>query len=689
VANGLIKILDGNTFVVSDDRGDIEATPNVPTGFFSFDTRFLSQWVLSVNGQRLSSLSTDNLQYYESRFFCVPGPTAQNGDIKLSLIRHRWIGEGFRERLTILNHGHQHADLTVRLEVSSDFADMAEITTRPKAFGELYTRVENGRLVLGYQRENFHRESVVSTSTPAQFDNEGLTFVVRLDPHDRWETSFWVQALARAPDGRDVRSGLQHYPRTNERKQQDLQEWLAHVPELHCDWDVLRRTYRRSVVDLDALRFTPVSAERLHLPAAGLPWFMTIFGRDSILTSLQVLPFTSTYAAATLRLLAALQGSRLDDFRDEEPGKILHQIRYGEQAAFREQPTSPYYGTADATLLWLILLDEYERWTGDERLVRELEDEARAALDWIDTYANIRGDGYVWYLPRNAQTGLKNHCWKDSPDSISYHDGRLPGYPRATCELQGYAYDAKMRAARIARRMWNDESFADRLERDAAELKRRFNRDFWISDRGYYALALDADGSQVDALSSNIGHLLWSGIVEEDRARQIVDHLLGPNLFSGWGIRTLATDVVRYNPLGYHTGTVWPADNSFIAWGMRRYGFGAEAARLAGAMTQAAEYFDGQLPEAFAGYDRERTRYPVMYPAACRPHARSAGATLLFIRTMLGLDPVDNNLSYDPALPDRLGRIELLNIPGRWGRFDAFGRGRSSEPMEHSSRRPR
>ena len=234
---------------------------------------------------------------------------------------------------------------------------------------------------------------------------------------------------------------------------------------------------------------------------------MTMFGRDSIFTSLQALPFSSELAATTLRELGLRQGTRFDDFRDEDPGRILHEMRYGEMTAFEERPHSPYYGCADATPLYVVLLDEYERWTGDVELVRDLEYEARAALNWIDAYANLQGNGYVAYQRRNEATGLENQCWKDSWDSISYHDGRLPGFPRATCELQGYAYDAKMRGARLARSVWNDAKFADELERQAADLKARFNRDFWIEDGEFFAVALDADGAQVDSLTSNNGHL--------------------------------------------------------------------------------------------------------------------------------------------------------------------------------------
>ena len=456
----------------------------------------------------------------------------------------------------------------------------------------------------------------------------------------------------------------------------NLSRWLDRAPRLECDWQPLEATYRRSLVDLAALRFSPISAGGRSLPAAGLPWFMTMFGRDSIFTSLQALPFSPELAATTLRELGLRQGTRFDDFRDEDPGRILHEMRYGEMTAFEERPHSPYYGSADATPLYVVLLDEYERWTGDVQLVRELEYEARAALTWIDAYANLQGNGYLSYQRRNEATGLENQCWKDSWDSISYHDGRLAGFPRATCELQGYAYDAKMRAARLARTVWGDPTFADQLEKQAADLKERFNRDFWVEDGEFFALALDADGAQVDSLTSNIGHLLWSGIVDEVKAERLAQHLIGDRLFSGWGVRTLAEGEGRYNPIGYHVGTVWPFDNSFIAWGLRRYGFKEEAAIVAEGILEAAEFFDGRLPEAFGGYPRDMTKYPVQYPTACSPQAWSTGAPLLLLRTMLGLEPVGNNLVVDAALPRTIGRLELLDIPGRWGRIDAFGRGR-------------
>ena len=672
-----VKILDGNTFVVSDEAGDIEASLTDPTGLFSFDTRFLSKWVLTIDGQRLNPLSVDDLQYFETRFFLVPGTGTVYVDAKLSVIRQRAVGGGFREALTILNHDDKAVSLDVRIAADSDFADLFEVKDALKKSGEYLRRIDDhGRLVLGYRRETFERETWISATKPATIDEQGLRFKVTIEPHGRWETELHVATGVDAP-GQSV--AIPKYGggsrRAKPNMERSLDKWLDEAPRLECDWASLTATYRRSLVDLAALRFSPVSLPGHYLPAAGLPWFMTMFGRDSIFTSLQALPFSAELAATTLVALGLWQGARVDDFRDEDPGRILHELRFGELTAFEERPHSPYYGAADATALYVVLLDEYQRWTGDTRLVRSLEPVARAALSWIDDYADLQGNGYVSYKRRNEKTGLENQCWKDSWDSISYRDGRLPGFPRATCELQGYAYDAKVRGARLAREVWRDPDYAERLEKEAADLKRRFNRDFWVEDGEYFALALDADGAQVDALASNVGHLLWSGIVDKNKAKRIVRHLMGTRLYSGWGVRTLAEGEGRYNPIGYHVGTIWPFDNSFIAWGLRRYGFKEEAARIAAGILDAAEFFEGRLPEAFGGYPRELTRFPVQYPTACSPQAWSTGAPLLLLRAVLGLEPVGEHLLVDPALPQGIGHLELLDIPGRWGRIDAFGRG--------------
>jgi glycogen debranching enzyme len=672
VKTDLVRILDGSTFVLSERNGDIEASPTVPAGFFSFDTRFLSLWRLSINGERLHALAVDDKQYFEVRFFLVPGAPTHYLDAKVSIMRERSIGGGFEERLTVFNHGEEPADFTVRVDADNDFAALVGVTAPRTPAGRIYKHAEGGHLRFGYQREKFQRETLISSSEPAQIDENGLTYEIHIGPHGQWTSTLHVRSLVLRPDGEDVRDHLAG-PRAKPQLQPDLDRWVARAPKLTCDWEPLAMAYRRSLVDLAALRFTPLSLPGMAVPAAGLPWSTTISGRDSILTSLQALPVAAELATATLCLHAVGQGSQLDDFRDEEPGKVMREFRYGELVAFEERPQTPYYGSADGTPLYVILLDEYERWTGDGALVRQLEGEARAALHWIGEYGDIMGNGYVWYQPRDKRTGLANQCWKESKNSISYRDGRLPGLPRATCELQGYAYDAKLRGARLARLFWHDPAYADQLEREAEDLKKRFNRDFWIEDGEYYALALDPDGGHVDALSSNIGHLLWSGIVPQDRAKKIAEHLLGPRLFSGWGVRTLAKGEWRYNPLGHHVGTVWPFDNSFIAWGLRRYGFSEEAGRIAEAIIDAAQYSQGRVPEAFGGYDRELTQHPVQYPTASNPSAWSTGTPFLLLRAMLGMEPHGNDLVLAPAVPARFGRTELLDIPGRWGKTDAVG----------------
>ncbi|MCN0154097.1 amylo-alpha-1,6-glucosidase [Salinispora arenicola] len=672
-----VRILDGNTFVVSEETGDIEATPTEPTGLFSLDTRFLSTWVLTINGERLNPLSYDDLQYYEARFFLVPGVATHYVDAKLSVVRERTVGGSFRETLTILNHDEEPVDLEIRMDAAADFADLFEVKDELLSKkGEIYAEAESDRLRLGYRRGKFKRETMITSSVPAKFDKGGFAYTLRLEANEQWVANIDVRTLTLGPGGRDLRMGLRAHSAERLALQQDLEAWIANAPTVNSEREDLTATYGRCLVDLAALRFVPLSLGGAALPAAGLPWFMTMFGRDSILTCLQVLPFAPEMSRTTLQILATLQGTRFDDFREEDPGRILHEMRYGETAAFEEQPHSPYYGSVDATPLFIVLLDEYERWSGDGALAKALQVECRAALKWIDHYADLVGSGYIWYERRNTDTGLENQCWKDSWDSISYRDGTLPPFPRATCEVQGYAYDAKVRAARLAREFWDDPAFATQLEREAADLKERFNREWWVEDGGYYALALDPDGRQCDVLSSNIGHLLWSGIVDDDRAPKLAEHLVGPRLFSGWGVRTLAEGEARYNPIGYHNGTIWPFDNSFVAWGLRNYGFAEEAATIANGILDAARYFSGRLPEAFGGYPRELTKFPVEYPTACSPQAWSTGAPLLLLRTMLGLEPHEGHLAVEPRLPVGMGRIEVLDIPGRWGRVDAFARGR-------------
>jgi glycogen debranching enzyme len=666
-----ISILDGSTFVVSDRRGDVDAGPDTPHGLFYRDTRFLSRWRLTVNGGPPEVLSTEDVDYFSAQFFLYPPTGTVYKNPYLSVIRKRKVGDGFHEDVTVLNHDREPAEVELRLEAGSDFADLFEVKDALEKKGEYYREVRDGVLVLGYRRDDFVLETRIDASEDPEVSEDEFVFRLRLEPHSEWNTCINVVPVA------GEAGGVKYGHDAEEAKPnigESLENWRADAPKIESDWDPLPHIYRRSLIDLAALRFYSEEFGGDSLPAAGLPWFMTVFGRDSLITSYQALPFTPELARTTLRVLGALQGQKEDDFRDEEPGRILHEIRFGELVRFGERPHSPYFGASDTTPLYLVLLDEYERWTGDADLVRELEPNARAALDWIDRYGDRDGDGYVEYERRNQETGLENQCWKDSWNSILFADGSMSKLPRATCEIQGFVYDAKVRTARLAREFWGDDELADRLEREAAELKRRFNEDFWIEEREYFAVALDGDKRQVDSITSNPGQLLWSGIVDEDKADAVVRHLMSDALFSGWGIRTMAEGEGAYNPIEYHNGTVWPHDNAFIAAGLARYGYREEAARIAFAILEASTYFRYRLPEVFAGYRRERTGFPVEYPTASSPQAWATGTPLLLLRVLLGLEPDGDELAVDAVLPDGIGEIELRNIPGRWGRAEAAAR---------------
>jgi glycogen debranching enzyme len=659
MAKDTISILDGSTFLVGDTRGDVDASPDQPHGFFYRDTRFLSRWQLTANGSPLNVLSTDLVSYFAVKFFLVPPTGTVNENPTVSIIRNRAIGDGFHEDVIVLNHDVKPLEFQIRLEADSDFADLFEVKDSLAKKGELYRRIDGDTLVLGYRRDDYVRETRIRASKECAVDERGFTFELRLEPHSEWNTCVFVQPVTdHAVEIKYRHDEEQAKPNIG----MSLDEFIASAPKLETDWDPLDHIYEQSLIDLAALRFTSELYPDASLPAAGLPWFMTVFGRDSLITSFQALPFVPELAGTTLKVLAARQATEDDPFRDAEPGKILHEIRFGELTHFGERPHSPYFGTADATPLFLVLLDEYERWTGDRDLARELEPAARAALDWIDEYGDLDGDGYVEYRRRNEQTGLENQCWKDSWDSIRFADGTIAEGPVAVCEIQGYVYDAKVRCARLAREIWGDDELAERLEGEADELRRRFNEDFWVAERGYYALALDGEKRQVDSITSNAGHLLWSGIADDDKGAKVAEQLVGPALFSGWGVRTMAEGERGYNPIRYHNGTVWPHDNSLIAHGLARYGFRKEAARVALATLEAATHFRYRLPEVFAGYRRERTEFPVEYPTASSPQAWATGTPLLLMRVLLGLEPDGGT---DPVLPDKIRRLELSGIATR------------------------
>jgi glycogen debranching enzyme len=664
--------------VVSDGRGDVRPESRLPPhGFFSEDTRFMSRWELAISGRPTDMLSTVDLQYFVAQFFLVPPAEAFHAASPLTVLRQRVVKEVWIEELLLSNHLEQPMRVDVDLTVAADFADLFEVKDAHVREREVSATTGQNELRLRYRNGGFLRETRITISEPATIEPDALRLRLLLAPREERTVTFVITPHGEQPDRAAApRRPAGSLEEIHRRRSSDLAAWIALAPVLETTSDPLEHVYRQSLEDLAALRFYPhVADQDVSLPAAGLPWFMTLFGRDSIITSYQVLPFQPELARTTLRTLAARQGTTVDDFRDQEPGKILHEIRFGELTATGERPHSPYYGTADATPLYLVLLDEYERWSGDRDLVRELEPNARAALEWIDRYGDLDGDGFVEYQTRNPRTGLVNQCWKDSWNSILFSDGRVAEGPIATCEIQGYVHDAKRRMSRLAREVWDDERLAERLDADADELRRRFDEAFWIPDRACFALALDGEKRQVDSLTSNIGHLLWSGIVRDEHAGALARHLMGDALYSGWGVRTMAVGEAGYNPIEYHNGTVWPHDNSLIAAGLRRYGYAGEAARIASAIVRASAYFQYRLPEVFAGCSTSRTYAPVEYPTASSPQAWAAGAPLLALTTVLGLRPAGGGPACDPHLPADFGTVTLRGVRGHWGRADVSSAG--------------
>jgi glycogen debranching enzyme len=639
-----LTILEGSTFCVSDELGDITE----PTmGLFAHDTRFLSRWVLTINGARPLMLSSRKVEYYSAAFFLRNPVVGDLAHDEISIARERFIGDSMQEHLVVSNHAPRRVAFDLSLEIGNDFADIFAVKAFDFALGDpeharpLPPAVppafepDDNQFVFVASDNGFRGLTQVVLSERGETEDSKVTYRIELEPRDTWRLR--VDVIP-ATDGMRTAAQLAERRFGDElaRVRSSLAAWRLRVPQLRGSWDDLAHSFRQSVADLSSLRMDEDTRVPGQLPAAGMPWFMTVFGRDTIITCLQTLLFGPELAQNALAVLAELQAGADDPEADAEPGKIVHEVRHGKGA---EAWFPRYYGTVDATPLYLVLLSEVWRWTDDAGLVRDLREPAMRALEWIDRYGDLDGDGFVEYRRRSPR-GLVNQSWKDSGDSQLFRDGRRAESPIASCEVQGYVYDAKLRLAELAREVWRERELADRLEREAAELRARFDDAFWCEARGgYYALALDARKERVDSLTSNIGHLLWSGIVPSRRVDAIVDQLMGEELWSGWGVRTMSLGDGGFNPLAYHNGTVWPHDNSLIAWGLARYGRWPEAQRIVRRLLNASSYFDHQLPEVFAGFSRTETPFPIPYPTAARPQAWAAGAPVLLLQLLLGLEP--------------------------------------------------
>jgi glycogen debranching enzyme len=694
-----IAILEGRTFMFSDALGDVP--PESVGGLLHNDTRFVSKWRLTIDDRPLTLLKSKIVDYYSAAFFLSNPELPSVRANSLSVRRFRFVGGGVHEQIAVYNAMPFPVRFTMRLDVGADFADLFEVKSKVRdrtAVIDTEHDPDEGTLHFHYEVPRFLAETNVAVTrsrivpgiegvgegVPARVAVSGDGFEWDVELPSRHTLIALVRVTVRLNEDslEPMHAGFGEEQRHAEGA---LTQWLDEVPRFRTGSGLLRRVLDKSIVDLASLRISgEMGGEPYVLPAAGLPWFMTLFGRDTIVTALQTLWVGPELARGALHLLGEMQGKEVDDFRDEEPGKVLHEIRQGELTVLGEKPHSPYYGTADATPLWLVLMSAYWRHGGDDAFVRSRWDRVLAALEWCDRFGDRDGDGYVEYQTRSTQ-GLGNQCWKDSWDSIQFSSGVIPFLPIATCEIQGYVYDAKLRTAELAGRVIGDAELASRLRKEAHDLFDRFNDDFWTDERGgYYVVALDGDKARIDTMTSNMGHLLWSGIVPDDRAGRIRDLLMSEELFSGWGVRTMSNAERGYNPIGYHTGTVWPHDNAIIARGLARYGFREEANRIALAQLDAAGFSDFRLPEAFAGFSRSIGRFPVPYPTACSPQAWATGAPFMLLEAMLGLEGRDGRVEIDPAIPDELGEVFVHGMHAFGTHFDvrAKGRGGTIEPTK-------
>jgi glycogen debranching enzyme len=671
-----LTLIDGKTFLSTTVAGDIMPAGAPDVGFFHDDTRFLSQLELRVGGQRTVVLSSSTEKTFVSQIELTTGNLALRESYELPEntlhIRREQLlaNDVFADRFTFENFNLNSVEFLVELEFGADFVDVFQVRGVARSVHGTYFQpiAGEGKLTFCYRGLDGVSRHTRIMFEPAPMRLKGniaqwelqlqpgsravLTSVVTPHVAGRRSRAPWLQA---GGDHQfDFSSGLA-------QRRRAYMEWEGRSTRFSSSNGVFDTALQTCVADFHALQI-PDGDERVV--AAGVPWFATIFGRDSIIAAYQALVLNPQLAVDTLRVLARYQGRAVAEWRDEEPGKILHELRAGEMTLHGEMPFSPYYGSVDATPLFLVLLSEAWNWTGDEQLVQDLLPAAHAALDWLERYADLDGDGFIEYQRRSPK-GLTNQGWKDSWDANMHRDGHVAQPPLALVEVQGYVYDAKYRMASLLR-MFGDTQRADRLKREASELARRFEKSFWIPQRGYYALALDAQKHQVQVIASNPGHLLFSRIISRERARTVAQRLMQEDVFSGWGWRTLAQSEPVFNPLSYHRGSVWPHDNSLIAHGMALNEMREPAARVLTTLFEAALNFrDYRLPELFCGVQRREFDEPVHYPVSCSPQAWASGAMFLILSSLLGIRPSAPRKELNivnPVLPAWLDHLHLRNL---------------------------
>lgn len=658
-----VTLVEGSTFCISSNGGDV--LPTKPHGLFLADTRILSGWSLSVDGQAVQALSVlaDATEPYCATFVGRVPPRPRLADSTVLLLRKRFIGDGMREDVVLRNVGPEAVGVTVVVTVEVDFADLFAVKEqRAVAPAGLTRDVVDGALVFTLAGPCGSRVSSITATGRPRVTPEGFTFDALVPARSQWSVCLGVEATV---DGRHImprqRCGEAEYRSAPARR---LEAWRNASPWISTPDDALRATFEAGARDIGALQIEDPHQPGCPVVAAGAPWFMALFGRDSLLTAWMALALDSRLALCTLRSLARQQGAKVDPLTEEEPGRILHEVRLGREAALALGGGSTYYGTADATPLFVMLLGELDRWGGLPAAERPaLLAAADRALAWIDDFGDSDGDGFVEYH-RHTDRGLFNQGWKDSFDGVTHADGHVASPPIALCEVQAYVYGAFRARASLADAD-GDAALAGHWRERAQELRSHFNEAFWMPGRKGFALALDGAKNQVDSLASNMGHCLWTGIIEPDKAPAVAGHLSDPDFATGFGLRTLSSAMTAYNPMSYHNGSVWPHDTAIAVAGLSRYGFIAEAQQLAEGLLDASVSFDFRLPELFCGFARDDFPTPIPYPTSCSPQAWAAGAPRLLLRSLLRLAPdlPRGELRLAPDLPQRFLPLAIGNLP--------------------------
>jgi glycogen debranching enzyme len=692
VGPATVTINRDDRVVVCQPDGRIEAMAD--EGFFARDTRFVSGYDVWINGRRPVLLNSSPIQFFSARFEFTNGDFIDEvGSIDphtVAIRLDRSLGGGVHEDYDIVNYARRSVRLTIEIAIESDFADIFDVKRRAIVRrGELNSRWFRSRRELrtAYANREFRRELVVAVEradSPPQFANGRLVFVAAIPAKGAWHTCLkWlpITGSGRRPTTLDCNAIADAARGTSGAR-------LPRV-SIQAPNETVRHAWAQAIQDMEALRLEDPTFERgVFIPAGGVPWFVTLFGRDALIVSMQGITGYPEFAAGALRRLAGLQATRDDPERDMEPGKIPHEIRHGELAQLGILPFTPYYGTHDATSLYVIVLSYLYQWLGDTAILRRFLPNAEAAMAWVDRYGDRDGDGFQEYKTR-SQHGYYNQGWKDAWDAIPEADGSIATLPIALCEHQGYVYDAKLRLADIYDLLDRPED-GQRLRHEAHRLYERFNDVFWWESEGTYYLGLNGQKRPIETVASNAGHCLANGIVPSERAERVVRRLLADDMWSGWGIRTLSSDHVAYNPFSYHTGTVWPHDNAMIAGGFRRYGFAAEAAQVAKGMFDTAERFvANRLPELFAGLPRVPGSFPVQYLGANVPQAWAASAIFRLVAILCGIhassDVAGSTLYVNPLLPDWLPELTIGNLRAGSGALSLRFRGDEVDVLSNTS----